>query len=91
MSRTAGPPALTGARYAHDLIQVKTLGAAGCTVRTADRTEAAIWWHDRRPAEWEIKRRLAATQQPGSAPRWRGTCRPASSADPIGAAVAAAG
>jgi hypothetical protein len=59
---TAGPPALDSAAYARDLNEVKALGGAGSTVRTQDQTEAAIWWHDRRQTEWEIKRQLAQTQ-----------------------------
>ncbi|GAA4950538.1 hypothetical protein HD597_002586 [Nonomuraea thailandensis] len=63
MFRTSGPPALTGRRYARDLNEVKTVGSATSTVRTADQTQAAIWWHDRRLTEWEIKRQLAASQR----------------------------
>ncbi|WP_433291374.1 vanadium-dependent haloperoxidase [Actinoplanes sp. CA-030573] len=62
MFRTAGPPALTGRQYARDLNEVKAIGGATSTVRTPDQTEAAKWWHDRRLAEWEIKRQLAGTQ-----------------------------
>ena len=63
MFRTSGPPALTSAAYARDLNEVKALGSASSTVRTPDQTEAAIWWHDRRLVEWEIKRQLATTQR----------------------------
>ncbi|XVV08246.1 vanadium-dependent haloperoxidase [Actinoplanes sp. CA-131856] len=62
MFRTAGPPPLTSARYAADLNEVKAVGGATSTVRTADQTEAAIWWHDRRLTEWEIKRQVATRQ-----------------------------
>ncbi|BCB78081.1 vanadium-dependent haloperoxidase [Phytohabitans flavus] len=58
-----GPPALTSRTYARDLDEVKLVGAAGSTVRTADQTEAAIWWHDRRSVGWEIKRQLAVGQR----------------------------
>jgi hypothetical protein len=61
--RDPGPPALTSAAYARDLEEVKALGAAASTVRTADQTQAAQWWHDGRMVEWEIKRQLAATQR----------------------------
>ncbi|MEU8816691.1 vanadium-dependent haloperoxidase [Actinoplanes sp. NPDC048796] len=60
--RTAGPPPLTTARYAADLNEVKAIGGATSTIRTADQTEAAIWWHDRRLTEWEIKRQVATRQ-----------------------------
>ncbi|MEV4395730.1 vanadium-dependent haloperoxidase [Nonomuraea sp. NPDC049607] len=63
MFRTSGPPALTSARYARDFNELKRIGAAGSTVRTQDQTEAAIYWHDRRLAEWEIKRQLATTRR----------------------------
>jgi hypothetical protein len=62
MFRTAGPPALTSAQYATDINEVKAIGSASSTVRTADQTDAAIWWHDRRLTDWEIKRQVATTQ-----------------------------
>ncbi|MFJ8582152.1 vanadium-dependent haloperoxidase [Micromonospora sp. NPDC093277] len=61
--RTSGPPALTSAQYARDYNEIKTVGSATSTVRTVDQTEAAIWWHDRRLGEWEIKRQLVTTQR----------------------------
>ncbi|TCB93405.1 phosphatase PAP2 family protein [Micromonospora zingiberis] len=61
--RTPGPPPLTSAAYARDLNEVKAVGSATSTVRTQDQTEAALWWHDRRSASWEIKRQLASTQR----------------------------
>ncbi|SCL48472.1 vanadium-dependent haloperoxidase [Micromonospora chersina] len=61
--RTSGPPALTSAQYARDYDEIKAVGSANSTVRTADQTEAAIWWHDRRLGEWEIKRQLVTTQR----------------------------
>lgn len=60
MFRTAGPRALTSGAYARDFNEVKRLGAADSTSRTADQTDAAKWWHDRRLTEWEIKRQVAA-------------------------------
>lgn len=60
--RTAGPPALTSAAYARDLNEVKALGGVNSTVRTADQTSSAIWWHDRRLTEWEIKRQVSGRQ-----------------------------
>ena len=60
--RTAGPPALTSATYAREFNEVKLIGSATSPIRTADQTDAAIWWHDRRLTEWEIKRQLATTQ-----------------------------
>ncbi|MEU1723030.1 phosphatase PAP2 family protein [Nonomuraea sp. NPDC005692] len=63
MFRTSGPPALTSSRYAKDVNELKRIGAANSTARTQDQTQAAIWWHDRHLAEWEIKRQLATTRR----------------------------
>src|SRR5690606_40165627 len=41
---TEGPPALTSDRYARDLDETRTLGAAGSTVRTPAQTQAARLW-----------------------------------------------
>ncbi|MBG0565399.1 vanadium-dependent haloperoxidase [Actinoplanes aureus] len=57
--RVPAPPALTSAAWARELNEVKSLGSATSTTRTADQTEAAIWWDDPRMVEWEIKRNLA--------------------------------
>jgi hypothetical protein len=62
MFRTAGPPALTSAAYARDFNEVKLVGSVASNIRTPDQTDAAIWWHDRRLTEWEIKRQLATGQ-----------------------------
>jgi hypothetical protein len=63
MFRTSGPPALTSRAYARDLNEVKLVGSVSSTARTPDQTEAAIWWHDRRLGEWQIKRQLATGQR----------------------------
>jgi hypothetical protein len=57
--RVVAPPVLTGPSYARQLNEVKSIGSAGSTTRTADQTEAAIWWDDYRQVEWYIKRGLA--------------------------------
>ncbi|MBQ1024066.1 vanadium-dependent haloperoxidase [Micromonospora sp. C95] len=59
--RTPGPPPLTSGVYARELNEVQEYGSATSSVRSQDQTEAAIWWHDRRSAAWEIKRQLATT------------------------------
>lgn len=64
--RTAGPPALSSAAWARELNEVKALGSATSTVRTADQTQAALWWHDRRLGEWHIKRDLAQRHRLGT-------------------------
>lgn len=63
MFRTPGPPAVTSRTYARDFDEVKRLGSATSTVRTADQTDAALWWHDRRSVSWGMKRDLAVTQK----------------------------
>jgi hypothetical protein len=60
--RTAGPYALTSSAYAKDFNEVKKIGAVNSTTRTADQTDAAKWWHDRRLTEWEIKRQVATNR-----------------------------
>jgi PAP2 superfamily len=44
MVRSDGPNALSSAAYAEDFNEVKELGSRTSTTRTADQTEAAIWW-----------------------------------------------
>jgi hypothetical protein len=44
MVRSDGPNALTSAAYAEDFNEIKRVGSINSTVRTADQTEAAIWW-----------------------------------------------
>ena len=44
--RPAGPPALTSAQWAADFNEVKTLGAANSTHRTAEQTLIARFWSD---------------------------------------------
>jgi len=62
MFRTSGPPALTSSAYAKDYNEVKKIGDVNSATRTADQTDSAKWWHDRRLTEWEIKRQVATTQ-----------------------------
>ena len=62
MFRTSGPPALDSPAYAADFNEIKQIGSVTSTVRTADQTDAARWWHDRYVTEWEIKRQLATNQ-----------------------------
>ena len=44
MLRSDGPNALTSRAYARDLNEVKALGSLSSTTRTADQTNAAIFW-----------------------------------------------
>jgi hypothetical protein len=60
--RADPPNALTSAAYAEDFREVKALGSLTSTERTADQTEAAIFWQDHGPAVWNrVFRSLAAT------------------------------
>jgi hypothetical protein len=63
MLRTDGPNALTSPAYAEDFNEVKELGSLTSTTRTADETDAAIFWQDQAMALWNrIFRTLAASQ-----------------------------
>ena len=63
MLRTDGPNALTSAAYAHDLNEVERLGSLTSRHRTADQTQAAIFWQDSGPAIWNrVFRALAASR-----------------------------
>ncbi len=44
--RPPGPPALSSARYAADVNEVKQMGAATNSTRTADQTQIALFWAD---------------------------------------------
>jgi hypothetical protein len=46
MLRTDGPNALTSRAYAKDFNEVKQVGSLTSTTRTADQTDAAIFWQD---------------------------------------------
>jgi hypothetical protein len=63
MLRTDGPNALTSAAYAEDFNEVKELGSLTSITRTADETDAAIFWQDHAVALWNrIFRTLAISQ-----------------------------
>ncbi len=63
MLRTDGPNALTSADYAEDFNEVKEVGSLTSTTRTADETDAAIFWADNGNLLWNrIFRTLAASQ-----------------------------
>jgi len=62
MLRTDGPNALTSDAYAEDFDEVKAYGSRTSTVRTADETEAAIWWQGN-GAFWNgVTRSIVATR-----------------------------
>jgi hypothetical protein len=63
MLRTDGPNALTSDDYAEDVNEVKELGSLISTTRTADETDAAIFWQDHAHALFNrLFRALAASQ-----------------------------
>jgi hypothetical protein len=62
MLRTDGPNALTSAAYAQDFNEVKQVGSQTSSIRTADQTEAAIWWQGN-GAFWNgVTRSIVATR-----------------------------
>ena len=63
MLRTDGPNALTSAEYAEDFNEVKELGSLTSVTRTADETDAAIWWQDHGVALWNRIFRTLATSR----------------------------
>ena len=50
--RSDPPNPLTSNAYANDFNEVKSVGALANTTRSADQTEAAIFWQDHGPALW---------------------------------------
>jgi len=50
--RPAGPPSLTSAQYTADFNEVKTMGSASSTTRTADETLYATFWNSTNPADF---------------------------------------
>jgi PAP2 superfamily len=61
--RSKGPLSLTSRRYAREFGEVKSLGSATSTTRTADQTLAARYWAENPPATWSrIFRTLSAQQ-----------------------------
>ena len=50
--RSSGPYELTSRKYAREFEQVKSLGSATSTTRTADQTHAALYWAENPPRTW---------------------------------------
>jgi hypothetical protein len=60
--RPGPPPALTSSEWARDCNEVKELGGAKSTVRTAEQTDVARFWTVVGPASWgPVLRAVAAT------------------------------
>jgi hypothetical protein len=63
MFATDGPLDLSSSAYATEFDQVKSLGAANSTTRTADQTAQALFWADHAIAMWDrIFRQLSQNQ-----------------------------
>ena len=61
--RSKGPRTLTSRKYAREFDEVKSLGPATSTERTADQTLAARYWAENPPATWSrIFRTLSAQE-----------------------------
>ena len=58
-----GPLSLTSRKYAREFDEVKSLGSATSTTRTADQTLAARYWAENPPATWSRIVRLLSVQQ----------------------------
>jgi hypothetical protein len=60
MFRFFAPNALSSTAYANDFNEVKSLGSATSTTRTADQTEAALFWDDIHVPWWDVENQLIA-------------------------------
>ena len=64
--RSGGPNTLTGRRYAREFEEVKSLGSATSSARTAEQTDIARFWAEHPPAMWSrIFRQLSAAGELG--------------------------
>ncbi len=61
--RSRGPLALSSRRYAHEFDEVKSLGSATSTTRSADQTLAARYWAENPPATWSRIFRTLSSQE----------------------------
>jgi len=60
---SSGPDALTSAEYAADFAEVKAIGSRTSTTRTADQTDAGLFWTDNAMAMWSrIFRQVSAAR-----------------------------
>jgi hypothetical protein len=61
--RPDGPPALTSSQYSADFNEVKSLGAINSTTRTADQTQAGLFWLENQQITWNNIGRFVAAQK----------------------------
>jgi hypothetical protein len=60
---TSGPNKITSVRYARDFREVEAYGSLTSSIRTADQTDAALFWQANGAGLWNsILRQLAVTQ-----------------------------
>ncbi len=60
---SSGPDALTSAEYAADFAEVKAIGSKTSTTRTAEQTDAGLFWTDNAMAMWSrIFRQVSAAR-----------------------------
>ena len=69
--RSAGPYELKSRKYAREFEEVKSVGSATSTTRTADQTNAALYWAENPPRTWNrilnslrLEGRLARRKRP---------------------------
>jgi hypothetical protein len=58
--RNDGPPPLSSDQYAADYNEVKSIGTLNSTTRTADQTQAALFWVENAQITWNNIARIAA-------------------------------
>jgi len=56
----AGPPRLSGPKYARDYNEVKTIGEKNSATRTAEQTSIARFWYEGSPFGWSRIARIVA-------------------------------
>ena len=61
--RSDGPLRLTSRKYAREFAEVKELGSAASTTRTAEQTLAARYWGENPPVTWNRTFRTLSAQQ----------------------------
>jgi hypothetical protein len=61
--RPDGPPALTSSQYTADFNEVKSQGAINSTTRTADQTQAGLFWLEGSEITWNNIGRSVAAQK----------------------------
>ena len=66
--RPDGPPSLTSSQYTADFNEVKSLGALNSTTRSADQSQAGLFWLENGQITWNNIARLVAAQKGNTLP-----------------------